>query len=210
VVTRLILIRHAAAASGGEGADRLSGRTDVPLTARGREEIRRLQARLRRGHPFAAIYSSPLRRAYDTATALADVGLGPVRVCRALREIDCGALDGWLLTQVRARYPDLWAANLRRDDDRFRWPAGESYRELRCRCLRAVHALALAHRGERIALVTHAGVISQVLGAVHGASAARWDLYRPANASLTELAWRRGVATVLAFDDRWHLDSGDG
>lgn len=205
-----MLIRHGASASGGDGGDRLSGRTDVPLTARGHDEIRRLRARLRRGPPFAAIYSSPLRRAYDTAAALADVGLGPVRVCRALQEIDCGELDGLPLTQVRERYPELWAANLRHDDDRFRWPAGESYRELRCRCLRAIHALALAHRGERIALITHAGVISQVLGAVHGAGAARWDLYRPGNASLTEIAWRHGVATVLVFDDRSHLDSAEG
>lgn len=206
MLTRLTLIRHAHAASNGEYG-LLSGRTDAPLTARGHDEIRRLRARLREREPFAAIYSSASRRAYETATALTSAGLGPVRVCEALQEIDCGELDGSPLAQVRERYPELWAANARHGDDRFRWPGGESYREFRCRCLRAVHALSLAHRGERIALVTHAGVISQVLGALHGASAARWDLYRPANTALTEIVWRRGGATVLAFDDRAHLDS---
>ncbi|HEX6534838.1 MAG TPA: histidine phosphatase family protein [Gemmatimonadaceae bacterium] len=205
MVTRLTLIRHAHAASNGEYG-LLSGRTDAQLTERGHDEIIRLRARLREHEPFAAIYSSPSRRAYETATALAAAGLGPVRVCQTLQEIDCGELDGLPLAEVRNRYPALWAANARHDDDRFRWPGGESYREFRCRCLRVVHAIALAHRGGRIALVTHAGVITQVLGALHGAGAARWDLYRPANTALTEIEWRHGTATVLAFDDRAHLD----
>ncbi|CAN5749340.1 hypothetical protein BH24GEM1_BH24GEM1_31730 [soil metagenome] len=53
--------------------------------------------------------------------------------------------------------------------------------------------------------MTHAGVISQILGALAGTSPARWEAFRPGNAALTEIDWTRGSGTVLSFDDRAHL-----
>ncbi|HEU4697874.1 MAG TPA: histidine phosphatase family protein [Gemmatimonadales bacterium] len=203
--TRLVLIRHGHTLSNSGGTPLLSGRTDVPLSERGGEEVRRLQARLRGGPGFAAIYTSPLERARRTAEALGEVGLGPVRSCAALEEIDCGELDGLPLEEVQRRVPEHWAANLRQDDAGFRWPGGESYRELRARALAAVRAIALAHRGERVALVTHAGVIGQVFGALEGVSPARWSAYRPGNTALSELDWGRGGGRIVSFDDHAHL-----
>lgn len=181
------------------------GRTDAPLSGRGRAEVDRLRDRMRVAPPFVAVYTSPLRRANDTALALAEAGCGPLHVCEGLQEIDCGPLDGLPLDEVERRVPDLWSANQRHDDDRFRWPGGESYREFRCRSLAAIRTIAREHRGERVAVVTHAGVISQLVGALRGLSPARWDLYRPANTALTEIEWGYGTGTVVSFDDRTHL-----
>ncbi len=203
--TRLTLIRHGHTASNGGGLRLLSGRTDVPLSSRGRAELEQLRDRLRDTPPFAAIYSSPLRRARDTAAALVEIGLGPLRLCPGLAEIDCGLLEGMPLEEVRARYPELWQANLRQSDDRFRWPGGESYRQFRRRCLLAVRGLARAHAGQRIALVTHAGVIGQVLGSLEGRSPAEWEPFRPGNTGITEVEWSRRRARILRFDDRRHL-----
>lgn len=205
MATQLILIRHGHTASNSAGGAQLSGRTDVPLSGPGREEVRRLRERLRWAPPFVAIHTSPLQRAYDTALALTDAGCGPLHICDGLREIDCGVLDGLPLDEVKRRVPDLWAANLRQDDDRFRWPGGESYREFRCRCLQAVRAIERAHRGARVALVTHAGVVSQILGALEGLSPACWERYRPMNTALTEVAWGWGSGVVVTFDDHAHL-----
>ncbi len=203
--TRLVLIRHGHAAADGERGALLAGRTDLPLSPRGRAEIRRLLARLRGTPPFAAIYSSPLRRARETATPLSNAGMGVVSICPALQEVDCGVLDGLPLAQVERGFPGLWKANLEQTDEHFRWPGGESYREFRCRCVRALRSLAGSHRGERIALVTHAGVVSQILGFCLGAGPAEWGRYRPGNTALTELDWARGAAAVVSFDDRAHL-----
>jgi Histidine phosphatase superfamily (branch 1) len=96
----------------------------------------------------------------------------------------------------------LWQRNLAHSDDEFRWPGGESYLEFRGRVLGVVQRLAAAHRGQRIAVVTHAGVISQVMGVLQGASPARWDLWRAANCSATEIRWRREAGTVVCFDWR--------
>jgi broad specificity phosphatase PhoE len=48
--------------------------------------------------------------------------------------------------------------------------------------------------------VTHAGVISQIVGALHGTSAARWELWRPRNGSVTEVRWQDGRGALVFFD----------
>jgi broad specificity phosphatase PhoE len=179
----------------------------VPLSARGVAEVRRLEQHLRLAPPFEAIYASPLQRAWSTATALAESGLGAVYPCPLLQEIDCGLLEGLPLSVVTLQYQTLWEANLRQDDERFRWPGGESYRELRGRTWRALHRLATVHRGDRIALVTHAGVVSQVFGAIAGLSPARWEAFRPGTAAVSEIEWMRGRVRVVRFDERSHLPS---
>lgn len=206
MATRLILVRHAHTTSNNGSTACLTGWTDVPLSARGREEIYWLRRGLSDGTPFDAIYSSPLRRARTTADALAGVCACPIRVRPLLQEIDCGILDGLPLHQVRCRFPDLWAANFRQSDEHFRWPGGESYREFRARCLKTIRVLTHTHPTGRIAVVTHAGLISQVLGFLAGASPARWGIAPPGTTAVSEVEWhRRGAGKVLRFDDRAHL-----
>ena len=103
------------------------------------------------------------------------------------------------------RYPALWRPNLRQDDEGFRWPGGESYRELRARSWRALHAVAVAHPGGRVALVTHAGVLSQIFGRLAGLSPARWGAFRTGSSSVSEIEWLHGSVTLIRLDDRRHL-----
>ena len=56
-------------------------------------------------------------------------------------------------------------------------------------------------------MVTHAGVISQVVGALHGINAARWEAFRVGNASITRMQWQGGAGVVSCFDDRAHLSA---
>ena len=55
-------------------------------------------------------------------------------------------------------------------------------------------------------MVTHAGVATQIIGAIHGVSCARWELFRPGNASISLLEWGGASRRVISFDDRLHLD----
>ena len=204
--TTLVLIRHGHVADNDPGDDaRLCGWSDPPLSALGRWQVEQLRARLAGEPPAAAVYTSPLHRAAETArTVTGDLGM-PLWLRRSLREIGCGAVDGWPLWQVKRRYPELWVSNLSQADEHFRWPGGESYRAFRSRTLRAIEGIATAHRGRRVIVVTHAGVITQLLGALRGTSAARWDAFRVGNASITEVRWHDGSGAVRRFDDRRHL-----
>lgn len=208
--TRLVLIRHGhTTGNGGAPVTRMSGWTDLPLSDKGWRQAELLRRRMEAGAPFAAIYSSPLQRARDTALGLCAAGLGPLRLHEGLREIHCGDADGMPLDEVQRLYPEQWAANLRQDDEDFRWPGGESYREFRERCLGAIRAIAAAHPGERVAVITHSGVITQLIGAIQGASAACWERFRADNTALTEVDWTGERGILVRFNDNAHL-SGSG
>jgi broad specificity phosphatase PhoE len=204
--SRLVLVRHAHVADNDAAAGaRLCGWFDAPLSRRGWAQVARLCARLARSPRPTALYTSPSRRALGMARAIGSrLGLVP-RPLELLREIHCGQLEGVPLAEVQRRYPRLWHANLRQADDGFRWPGGESYRDFRRRVLRGVDAIAAAHPGEQVLIVTHAGVIGQVLGALHGLRAARWEAFRPGNASLTVVDWADGTGQVRTFDEHGHL-----
>jgi broad specificity phosphatase PhoE len=185
----------------------MNGWHDVALTSTGERQVALLRDALADGLPLQAAYASPLRRAVATARALPRPRAGPIRPLRAAREIGCGAAEGLLVAEAQLRFPEHWAANPRQDDDAFRWPGGESCREFRRRCVRLLDGLAARHAGERIALVTHAGVVSTVLGALTQIPPARWEPNRPGNTGITELRWRRGTGELVRFDDRAHLES---
>lgn len=107
---------------------RHTSRTDVPLTATGREEARGLAGRLAH-HPFSLVLTSPLSRATETA-ALA--GFGDMAVPDPdLREWDYGSLEGRLTDDIRADYPDwtIW---------RGPWPGGETIDEVATRADRVI------------------------------------------------------------------------
>ncbi len=98
---------------------RLQGRLDAPLSALGTRQA----AALARGFASAAVtrvFSSPLRRARDTAAAIAAAHELAVEVDQRLIELDYGAWDGLPLRDVPA---ESWAAW--RDDPQFAPPGGE-------------------------------------------------------------------------------------
>lgn len=181
----------------------LCGWCDPPLSALGRRQVELLAERISGDPPAAVAYTSPLERAAATAAA-APPTLCPVKL-DALREINCGELDGMDLATVEARHPDLWRRNEALNDDEFAWPGGESYRQFRTRVVGAVEALAAAHPGRRVLVFTHSGFINQLMGRIEGAPPARWDLYLPGHASITEIQWAGIFGSVLRFDDRSHL-----
>lgn len=203
---RLILIRHGHVAGNTLSEARVNGWTECPLSPLGRRQARALRHRLALEPPAAALYSSPLQRAVDTARALAGLPLGPLRLLPELREMYCGEIDGLPAPEAQQRYPHLWEANQRQDDEDLHWPGGETYREFRQRCLTGLRRIVQTHPGERAVVVTHAGVISQILGAIHGLHSAQWASFRPGNGSLTEVEWGLGGGTLLRFDDRSHLE----
>ena len=154
---RLVLVRHALTA---EHRVRVVGRLDVPLSADGRAQAERLADRLAT-EPVAAVYSSPLARALDTARPLAGrLGLEHVPVAD-LRELDFGELDGLMLEEVEQRYPSFlpWTEA----PAAVEFPGGESVAALTRRAVTAVRAIAAAHQGETAVVVSHGVTLRAVL-----------------------------------------------
>jgi probable phosphoglycerate mutase len=159
-------LRHGSTAWNEEG--RMQGRRDIPLCDRGRAEVElwRRQSRLARLAPAAAPwYSSPLRRATETAEILSGA---PPRCEPALIEMDWGEWEGLRLLELRERYGAEFARNEAAGLD-FQPHGGESPRQVRERVVGWLAATALLH--DSIVAVTHKGVLRAVLSAATG-----WDM----------------------------------
>ena len=150
--TRILLARHGETEWNRVG--RWQGQADPPLNETGRQQARVLAVQLG-GDGIAAVYSSDLRRARETAAIVAErLGL-PVTEERALREIDVGSWSGLTRDEVRDRYPEGFA----------RWLAGEighdgeTREQLADRVVAAVERIANAHSDEHVLVVTHGGAI---------------------------------------------------
>lgn len=197
----LVLIRHGHTAANAEGLHvPMSGWTDLPLSDQGVVDAVRVARQLAVEPAATAAYTSPLQRARHTAQVILDERPMSLALEPDLREIYCGEAEGLPLHEVCRRYPQLWGQNLAENDTEFRWPAGESYRELRERSLAAVQRIASIHPGERVVVVTHTGVISQLVGSIQGVSPACWSRFRPRNGSITELRVCSGKLELVRFD----------
>jgi broad specificity phosphatase PhoE len=156
-VSRLLLLRHAEPEEDSRG--RCYGSLDVGLSPDGLEHADRL-ARELTGLSIDAAYSSPRRRALDTATPIAAVhGLVP-EVDDRLRELDFGHLEGRLYEEIERSEPELFRGWMDTPTE-VSFPGGESYDDLRrravaaCDEIRGRHACAL--------VVTHGGVVRAVV-----------------------------------------------
>ncbi len=198
MATRMILIRHAAI----DTASRLCGWLDLSLSAAGRTELQALVRRPARAEVPDALFTSTLKRASEVACELGRVWRLEPQPADGAREIHCGDVEGMPLEELQRRFPDLWARNEAQSDDAFAWPGGETYAQFRARILAGLDRAAASCPGGRVVVVTHAGVISQVLGIVKGRRASVWELDRPHPLTATQVLWAKGAPrAVLSFDD---------
>jgi len=156
--TRLVFVRHAEPDK--QVRNRVYGRLDIGLSPAGTAHAEELAAQLA-GEPIVRVYSSPLRRALETAAPLARaLELEPV-VVDDLRELDFGELEGLTVDDAVARYPV--EAGWMTSPGGASFPAGESVAALRERVLAAVAAIAEGHAAETVAVFSHSLPIRVVL-----------------------------------------------
>lgn len=150
-MTRLVLIRHGETDWNLQG--RWQGQSDTPLNDRGRAQAQAM-AEGQRGLPLSAIYSSDLRRAVETAEALALVSGAPLHQDRRLREISLGKWEGMLFDDIQAQ-DGAQLHQLRADPARGRAPGGESPAEVQVRVRQVLDEIARDHPKGRVAIVSH-------------------------------------------------------
>jgi len=150
-MTQLCLVRHGQTDWNIEG--RYMGQSDVPLNRDGRAQAHILARQLER-HPFAAVYTSDLERARETAGIIA-AGLGlPVTIDARLREINQGEWEGQLVDLIKSRYAALWQQRSV-DPAGVRPPGGETVEEDAQRVQAALDDIARLHPGLSVLVVSH-------------------------------------------------------
>jgi probable phosphoglycerate mutase len=192
-VTTILLARHGETDWNREG--RFQGWADPPLNATGRAQAVDLSVALM-AEELATVYSSPLRRAYETAEVVAaSRGLVPVTI-EALREVDVGSWSGLTREEIEQRFPEQYARWL---DYGQGWDDGETYEAMAERVVGAVLELALVHDGERILAVSHGGPMRAVSAFAERVTYAESRRRSPvvANAAVVEFAVEGGALRQL-------------
>ncbi len=201
-VTRIILIRHGE--TDWNTQTRIQGHIDIALNRRGRWQAQRLGAALA-DQGLAAVYSSDLQRARETAQAVADASGLSVQVSPTLRERAFGSFEGHTFAEIEAQWPEQ-AMRWRRRDPSFGPPGGETLQAFFERSLQAVHDLAAAHHGQAVAMVAHGGVLDCLYRAATGQSLGAARTWAMANAGINRLLRAGDVLTLVGWADVSHLD----
>lgn len=199
--TTLYLMRHGETDANVAGV--WQGSTDSPLNQRGLAQARALAQRIAREQlPISIIYSSPLRRARQTADAvslaLSDV---PVILDPGLAEYHLGDWEGLTYEQLKDE-KRLWARMA--EDPDFTPPGGESPRQFAMRLLHSFQTITQKHAGETVAVVGHGGALATALSMLIDHSGDTWRQYQMLNASLSKLVFDPAPHLEF-FSDTSHL-----
>jgi probable phosphoglycerate mutase len=154
-MTEILLIRHGETLWNQQG--RMQGQRDSPLTPMGLHQARQVARRLK-GAAFAALYSSDLGRAHQTARCIADETGHDVIAEPGLRERDFGIFEGLTHAEIKARHPADYELFARRDPD-YAMPGGESAAQFRQRVVATLDRVATNHHGETVVVVSHGLVL---------------------------------------------------
>jgi len=200
--TRILAIRHGQTAWNAGG--RIQGHTDIALDALGEWQAERLALALG-DEPLDVLYSSDLARARQTAAPLAARKQLQVRIDPGLRERGFGEFEGLSFKQIEQRWPEQAAAWRQRDPD-FGARGGEVLRDFRDRVVAVVTRLALAHRGQSIALVTHGGVLDLLYREATRVALDAPRTWQVANAGINRLLHSEQGLVLVGWADVGHLD----
>jgi probable phosphoglycerate mutase len=181
-----------------------SGGADPGLTPDGEAQAAAVAAVLADRGGVAAVVTSPLRRARETAEVIADRVGAPMREVADFRECDFGEWDGHTFAEVQEKWPAELAAWLA--DTTVAPPGGESFDVVRRRVLVARDKLLARYPAKAVVVVTHVTPVKVLVGDTLGAPTTALFRMEMSPASLTEIQWfAGGAASLRRFNDAAHL-----
>jgi probable phosphoglycerate mutase len=195
--TLVLLVRHGQTATTGHI---LPGRAPgLHLAPEGRREVEALADRIGRLAAVAAVYTSPLERARETAAAIARARRVVVRVEADLSDCDVGRWTGQPLRALR-RTPE-WRT-IQRYPASFRFPGGESFTEMQTRVTSALARLTARHPGQTIVAVSHADPIKAAVAHALGIHLDLFQRIAVSTGSLTAVAYGPEGPVVVTLNSR--------
>ncbi len=198
---RLILIRH------GEtlwnAVHRFQGFSDIELSPKGICQAQLLAASLK-GEILTAIYTSPLKRARQTAQIIAEHHDCPLMVEEGLKEINQGQLEGLTGEDLRRNFPDFLKRWIQAPGS-VRLPEGESLEELQQRAWAAIERIIGNHGVGTVLAVAHSFVNLTVICKVLEISLNQLRRLRQDAAAKNIIEFSERGIVLRCFNDTCHM-----
>ncbi|MCS7281420.1 MAG: histidine phosphatase family protein [Desulfobacterota bacterium] len=200
---KIFLVRHGETEWNKEEVFR--GKVDVPLNDKGLDQAKKTGSYLVKFSP-EKVYSSPLQRARQTASIIAEINSIPLYLLDELTDMSFGIWEGLSLNEVKTAYPlefEIW----KRCPEKWRMDGAENLKKVRRRVSKAVEKILKENgHGKNVVLVTHR-VICKVISLIFLGlpNSGFWRIkFDPASVSIFEYDGSSFVTTLL--NNTSHLD----
>lgn len=192
----LLIIRHALPIR----RELEEGAADPELAAEGHQQAAHL-ARYLESERIDAIYASPMTRARETAAPLAERLRMEVRISPGVAEWDQNSPEYVPVEELKAANDPRWQAMLRGE-----WSSDESEDDFRARVLDAIETIIDEHKGERVAVVCHGGIINGYLSHILGLGEFARGFFYPNYTSINRVAAASsGERSIVTVNETSHL-----
>lgn len=207
MTTTLLIVRHGQTAWNKDLHFR--GRADLTLDETGLQQAEAVGRRIAAEFQPAAVLTSPLQRARQTAEAIAGSVNLTVQPEGQLVDIDYGEFTGLSPVEAEARFQEFYRAWLNVPHI-VRFPQGESLDDVRRRLTDLVHRLTELYPAGQVVLVSHQVVCQVFLCTLLGIHNGHFSNFRVDTASLTLFELDQGRAALVTANDTCHLKTLSG
>ena len=201
--TTVLLIRHGETEWNILG--KFQGSTDIPLSKEGIRQAVMLKERL--NGDFDYIYASPLKRAYETARVISEDTDKTVSIAEGIREINFGEWEGLTMKGIAEKYPDVFNS-WRTDKEEGKFCGGDmSTLNASIRAKNCIMEIANKHKGKKIAIVAHGGIIKAGLIGIFGWDMSMYHKIALGNTCINTVTFNDEMKPALVgLNDTNHLD----
>ena len=202
-MTTLIFVRHGETAWSRTRDFRFRGRRDIPLTEQGVKQAQAAGARLQ-DENISTIYSSPLRRARDTANEIARFRNIQVKDHSGFIDLNFGNWQGEQHNKLQEEHPELYDRWLNKPHT-MEFPEGETLAVVRKRIEDALTDLVTRHENETIVIATHGAVLRVLLCFLHDVGNEHYWKFTIDNCAFIIVKFEHGKYSIIAENDNKHL-----
>lgn len=197
---RLILVRHGLTQWNEE--KHYLGDSDIPLNKIGKQQAVALMHALKKER-FDQIFTSNLKRAFETATIIKDDREVSLISDARLRELNLGAFEGLTFLEAKTKYPDMlstWLDNYDKPPD-----GGELFSSLAERVSSFMDDLKMIKAPKTILIVAHGGTLREIIRLLLGLPRESHWSFQFEYASVSEVHLFDDKPLIVRINDTHHL-----
>src|SRR6056297_444566 len=200
--TEIVLVRHSE--TEWNKNSRYQGVMDVDLNEKGQKQAQQLYEFLK-DEEFDTIYSSTLKRAYETIQDIAKYQNKEVITIADLMEIDFGKWEGLTFSEIEKDYPDL-AKKWAKDPTCCKPPEGEHIKEVEQRVGKTIDKIVDDNPDQKILIATHGGIVRIVFAYLLDLPLSRIFSIEVENVSISRIKFYKHYPVVKLLNSTYHLE----